>query len=323
VGSPEVLKMLFILTCADLAAVGPGVLNEWKLSLLTRLYHRAMRHLAGEGAGQDADQVLSNRRLELLEMAGSGDDDARWRKQVAALPASYLLDRPAEANAEDLRRLQNLSRQDAVAQGRYLPERSAVEYTIGAYESIAPGIFHRLCGALSGRGNQILWADIQSLADGLILDRFWVYDLDYQGQPPEERLEEVSRALVGALKDPEGKPPTFRRVWGAEKSALETGRLPTRVLIDNNTADAYTIIDVFAHDRIGLLYAITRTIFELGLSVHVARVGTHLDQVVDVFYVTEGSGRKIADESRLDEIRRSLLEAIEAAESAATTPSGV
>jgi [protein-PII] uridylyltransferase len=291
------------------------VLNEWKLSLLARLYRRAMRHLAGEAAGP-SDESLANRRQRILDLVG-GEDRDWWRKQVAALPSGYLVDRPAQANVDDLKRLRKLDHSDAVAQGRYLAERNAVEYTVGAYETLTPGIFHRLCGALSGRGNQILSADIQTLADGLILDRFYVHDLDYQGEPPAERLAEVSRALVSSLKDPDGKPPTFRRVWGDEKSTKpETGRLPTRVLIDNNTADAYTIVDIFAHDRIGLLYTVTRKIFELGLSVHVSRIGTHLDQVVDVFYVTEGSGRKIADQSRLDEIRSCLLSAIEAAESA-------
>ena len=74
--------------------------------------------------------------------------------------------------------------------------------------------------------------------------------------------------------------------------------LPTRVRIDNSTSDRYTIIDVFASDRTGLLYTIARTIFELGLSVSLAKIGTYLDQVVDVFYVTDQAGRKIDDESR-------------------------
>jgi [protein-PII] uridylyltransferase len=322
VGSPEVLKMLLILTCADLAAVGPGVLNQWKVGLLIRLYKRAMRHLAGDVPGQDADATLVERRRRILELAGSGADLAWWSKQVAALPLGYLLDRPADANAADLRRLQELDAASAFAHGRYLAERNAVEYTVGAYESITPGIFHKLCGALSGQGNQILSADIQTLADGLVLDRFYVHDRDHQGEPPAERLSSVTRALVSALKDASGKPPAFRRIWGAEKSTVpEAGRLPTRVLIDNNTADNYTILDIFTHDRMGLLYAVTRAIFELGLSVHAARIGTHLDQVVDVFYVTDELGRKVGDERRQQEVRRRLLEAIDSVEAPAAARS--
>jgi [protein-PII] uridylyltransferase len=84
------------------------------------------------------------------------------------------------------------------------------------------------------------------------------------------------------------------------------------VTIDNSTADRYTIVAVFAYDRMGLLYAVARALFELGLSVSAAKIGTHLDQVVDVFYVTDQqTGKKIADERRLAEIRLHLLAAIE------------
>jgi [protein-PII] uridylyltransferase len=83
------------------------------------------------------------------------------------------------------------------------------------------------------------------------------------------------------------------------------------VRVDNHTSDRFTILDIFAADRQGLLYAIARTLFEAGLSVGVAKISTHLDQVVDVFYVTDAEGSKIVDEGRLDEIRRRLLEEIE------------
>ena len=87
--------------------------------------------------------------------------------------------------------------------------------------------------------------------------------------------------------------------------------LPTRVQADNSTSDRYTILDIFASDRMGLLYTIARTLFELGLSVSLAKIGTYLDQVVDVFYVTDHAGRKIDDEARLEQIRARLLEAID------------
>jgi [protein-PII] uridylyltransferase len=90
--------------------------------------------------------------------------------------------------------------------------------------------------------------------------------------------------------------------------------VPTRVQIDNSTSSGLTIIDVFTHDRPGLLYAVTRTLFELELSVARAKIGTFLDQVVDVFYVTDRQNCQIRDEGRLDEIRRRLAEVIESAE---------
>ena len=91
--------------------------------------------------------------------------------------------------------------------------------------------------------------------------------------------------------------------------------MPTRVTIDNTTADKYTIVAAFAYDKMGLLYAITRTLFELGLSVSTSKIGTHLDQVVDVFYVTDNqTNEKIFDEIRLTYIRQRLMEAIERVE---------
>jgi [protein-PII] uridylyltransferase len=188
-----------------------------------------------------------------------------------------------------------------------------VEYTVGTNESITPGVFHRLTGALSGRGLEILSAEINTLADGLILDRFWVVDPDYANEPPAGRLEEVERALRQALLYAGDAAPAFRKVWTAarlaDRATLPT--MPTQVRIDNNTSDRFTVIDIFTADRRGLLYTISRELFELGLSVSLAKIGTYLDQVVDVFYVTDARGRKIVDEDRLDEVRARLLEQIE------------
>jgi [protein-PII] uridylyltransferase len=111
-------------------------------------------------------------------------------------------------------------------------------------------------------------------------------------------------------------------VWGGKErpSADELQRNPTVVRIDTQTSDRFTIIDVFALDQMGLLYAITRTLFELGLSVGVAKIGTHLDQVVDVFYVTDSEQRKIVDPVRLKEIAQRLESAIGTLQSGGMPP---
>jgi [protein-PII] uridylyltransferase len=123
-------------------------------------------------------------------------------------------------------------------------------------------------------------------------------------------MEEVCRALEAVLKQPELSPPSFRRIWRDVKPDAGP-KLPTRVVIDNYTAQGMTIIDVFAHDRLGLLYTISRALYDLRLNVHIAKIATSLDQVVDVFYVTDlDTGEKIQDAERCATINSRLLAAI-------------
>ncbi len=311
VGSPQVLRMLYVLTCADLAAVGPGVLNEWKLELITELYHRTMRRLTGSVGASGKDAWSEKRKSKLREYASG--NYGWWRKQVNALPPVCLeLDRE-ETIVSDLHRLYALPADEAFAYGRYRPELDAVEYTIGCQASVSKGLFHRLTGALTAQGMQILSAEINTLADGLVLDRFYVHDGDFSGEPPQNRIEEISEHLVSSMREATEAAPGFRKMWQPSSSAKETAgaKQRTRVVCDNSTSDRATIIDVFAHDRMGLLYAISKTIYELDVVIVGAKIGAHLDQVVDVFYVTDAQGQKIESADRIREIRAKLLQAIE------------
>jgi len=310
VGSPEVLQMLYVMTCADWAAVGPGVLTAWKLDLLTQLYLNARRHLTGETTAGAADTAQEERRAELRRLAReTGAADEWWKAQLDALPPACLFAGSPRAIVAELQRLRQLTRQDAAAWAQYHPERRAVEYSVGTYEDITPGIFHRLTGVLTSQRLEILSADIHTLADGLVLDRFYVQDRDFAGQPPPSRLDEVCGKLIESLRKPTGQPPKFPTLWGTRSGSRGSHRHrpPPQVRIDNATSDRFTILDIFAADRTGLLYTITRRLYELGLSVHKAKIGSHLDQAVDVFYVTDDAGQKIGDEQRLTEIRDSLL----------------
>lgn len=321
-GSPERLQMLYVLTLADLAAVGPEALSSWKRDLLTRLYRRARQHLAGDTVPEASEEWLAQRREEVRALARNAGDPAWWDAQIGSLPRSYLGAASPQRILDELDRVRRLSRRDAVAWGHWIPEHKVVEYVVGTYEEITPGIFHKLTGALTSKGLQILSAEIHTLAQDAVLDRFFVQDLDFAAQPPAERLDEVCGALVASLKGHAGEPPAFRRLWAEECGGPRprSPRLPTQVRIDNSSSDQFTILDIFAHDRMGLLYTIARTIFQLGLSVHAARIGTYFDQVVDVFYVTDQQGFKICDSGRLAEIRRRLAEEIQRQVDLGTSP---
>ena len=312
VGSPDMLQMLYVLTAADLGAVGPDVWDGWKTEVVTDLYHRTMQQVAGDSPETTIADLAQQRRGDVRELLGSQAGDVWFADRIAGLPQAFLTATSPRQVADDLRQLHDLPPKGASAVVQYLPETATVQLTVATSEETAPGIFHKLTGAISSRGLQIRTAQIHTLPDGLVIDRFWVHDPDFAGEPPPERLEEVRQALVQSLLNPSGKPPMFRHTWriGGDRPLPVPG-VPTRVNIDNSTSQQFTIIDIFTHDRTGLLYAVTRTLFELGLSVGRAKIGTFLDQVVDVFYVADQQGRKISDERQLADIRRRLLESVE------------
>ena len=314
VGSPEILQLLFLMTCADISAVGPGVFNSWKLDLLTELYRLTRNHLTGTSTLPGSDLTLEQRRSQLRQQATVADQDRnRFNALINAVPAGYLSSMPGKQVLEQLQSLLQLAKGSALVRARFVSERNAVEYSIGSHESTMAGMFHRLTGILSSQGNQILAAEIDRLTEKLVIDRFYVQDLDFPGQPPQTRLDEIMAQLLETIQNPSTEPLTFRKVWQSSSSQDSSGlhSMPTRVVIDNNTARAFTIVNVFAYDKMGLLYTITRSLYDLKLEVHLAKITTHVDQVVDVFYVTNRQGEKIESAEQLQKIQQQLLAAID------------
>jgi [protein-PII] uridylyltransferase len=88
-------------------------------------------------------------------------------------------------------------------------------------------------------------------------------------------------------------------------------RVASEVTVDNRTSEQFTVVDVFTQDRVGLLFAITHTLFTLGLVIHLARISTNADQALDVFYVSDGEGKKITGLEPLRTLRAALIERLE------------
>jgi len=195
-------------------------------------------------------------------------------------------------------------------QSEFSSETGLSIYTVFTGNGMRPGIFSKMAGVLAATGLQIVSAQILTREDGIALDTFRCIDLDYQEEPPAARRAEVVELMTDVL---EGRL-AVESLLGRRHSFSTRPALPaepTQVEIDNESSDRFTILEVFADDRQGLLYVITRTIFEAGLSIHSAKISTRLDQVADAFYVTDADGRKIEDVARLDAIRTMLIHAID------------
>src|SRR5207247_5198382 len=155
-------------------------------------------------------------------------------------------------------------------------------------------------------------AQILTLADDMVVDVFRVQDPDCPEGPPPHRIHDVSQSIVAVLEGQRSVEALLREAnrFGQSRQGVPL-REPTVVQVDNDSSARYTIIDVFADDRQGLLYVITRAIFDLSLSVHAARIATRLDQVADVFYVTDLEGGKIMDHAQLEAIRVTIKDEID------------
>jgi [protein-PII] uridylyltransferase len=305
VGSPEVLRMLALLTAADVSAVGPGVWTQWKADLLGDLHARTHDLLTGDPPRDG--EARGREAVERLLADRSADDPLV--EAVRLLPPAALRGVPPARVVEELGRLCRLPPDGVFAIARWQPETATISITVGTHERVVPGVFHRVAGGLAAERLEILAADIHTLADGHVLDRFTVRDGDFSGSPPPERLADITAAIRAAVRSPEppALPLRFNPFAPQLKPATE---LPPRILFDTESSREATIIEVFAHDSPALLFRLARALYEAGLSVRSARIGTYLDQVVDAFHVTDEAGRKLVAPERLASVREALERAV-------------
>ena len=316
VGTPEVLRKLLTLTAADIAAVGPDVLTKWKESLLIELYLRAMQEVSGERETADEPQRLARIADEVVSQQGVDRElpsDKAWiRSELEQFPLRYVYGTSPRRIAAHLGAIRRLQVGGVVVETEFNAPLGTCEYAVIAHDDLIPGLFSKIAGVMAAGGLQILDAQIVTRKDGVVVDTFQVADPDYQGAPPADRCESIAGTITEVLTGRQAIETLMRRGTRLNMGrSLPAHRQPSEVRIDNETSDRFTILDVFADDRQGLLYIITNAIFQLGLSVHASRISTRLDQVADVFYVTGMDGKKVEEAGRLESIRASILNEIE------------
>lgn len=314
VGSSERLQLLLLLTYADLASVGPGVVNQWKIDLLLQLYYQTDAHFRDDKPGEGFRAEIASRRKAVLAATHPGTDSQWWQQQVDALPIGYLMRSTPQELVSEISQFKKLDQQHCLVWGKYIESQKALEFTIATDQrGRLIGTFHRITGALSSQGMQIIAADIHTQPGDIAWDRFLVEDPESEGSPPPGRIQTVCDAIRLALDPQNTTPPTFAKKWSkvSGKAAEDLKTQPTQVRFDNSTSDHYTIITLFAYDRMGLLYSVSKVLFEMQLVLNYAKISTHLDQVVDVFYVSDLQGHKIEESTALYLIRQRLLQAVE------------
>jgi [protein-PII] uridylyltransferase len=328
------LNMLYLLTIADSKATGSRAWTAWKAALMDELYLK-IKHILQRG--ELATPQTTTRIQKVLAQVKDGLTPALKNpavlKHIENMPGDYLLTVTPHKILRHIQLAQELSDKKFAL---FIEAKNGFrELTVLAEDK--PGLFAQISGVLALNDLDVLGTQIFTWGDGIAVDIFQLRELI------EEPADETHMSH-GDTKDNENNPPlppfgkgglggfSGEIRWKKVAEDLEktlSGRLSfdyrlaekttplplqtkkrgrsSKVVIDNESSDFYTVIEVYTDDRPGLLYSLARTLFDMGLDIRSAKISTKVDQVVDVFYVRDLYGQKIYHPEQCEEIQKALL----------------
>ncbi len=302
VQTPERLKLLIILTVADIRAVGPGVWNGWKGQLLRSLYFEAEPLLSGGHALTSRGQRVQEAQAAFFNHLGIVDGSER-QKLAARHYDAYWLGVSTERQLRHFALTAHWSQGEVVTDIMTDAFAGITEITVFAPDH--PRLLAMLTGACAASGGNIIGAHIFTTNDGMALDtillrREFASDED-ENRRASRMCESIKRVLHGQVRLSE----VLSRVQQMPDRARAFTLVP-RVLVDNASSNRNTILEISGLDRVGLLHAVTEGIYHLNLNIVSAHITTFGEKAVDVFYVTDLTGSKIVNKSRIRQIENSL-----------------
>jgi [protein-PII] uridylyltransferase len=310
-GTVRNLKMLYLLTFADVKGVGPDVWNAWKASLVGELYVKSLSLLEefekGEFRRPDIQAAVRRVQTRMRRELAKDYPLERVDQFIESMPERYFLSVSESNIPAHFALMEAFTGTGAVSRVEHFPERHCSSLTVCTQDR--PGLFAAITGVLTSLSLNILNARIFTSRDGRILD---VFRISHGGRPEavmaQNRWSKFSEVLNEVLS---GKLEVAALVAASKRGGLLQKRAPkvsTIVQIDNEASEPFTIVEVFTDDRIGVLFEIAHELHRLGLSIHVAKISTNVDQVADVFYVADQHGGKVLDAARLVEIKNRLFQ---------------
>jgi [protein-PII] uridylyltransferase len=287
----EHLKMLCLLTLADVGGVSPDTLTPWKEELLWRLYVDAYNQMTlGYG-----DEIIDRKEALVASLQATRPDDiseAEMAQFLEGLPRRYMILFSPEAIHRHVR----LSRGSRPDEAHFLLEKKKDVWELTVVSLDKPFLFSNICGVLAYFGMDILRGHALTSLSGMVIDVFQFADRDGFFDRNSEARREFDRRLRDAVA---GDIDVTALLAGKEQSVLfrrgPARRSPT-VYFDNEHSQRYTVLELVADDAPGLLHRISRVISEHGVDVDLVLISTEGQKAIDVFHITRG-GTKLSEEA--------------------------
>ena len=319
-GDEENLRELYLLTFCDLASVAPDAMSSWKETLLGELYTKTLAFLR---RGRDllgaerAETVVERQRAaaRLLGEESQGAPAPPLASLFAGFPARYFVENTEARIAAHVRlvRARRLAGASSLIEVTHDARLAITEMTLVAPDT--PGLLAEVAGVLYANRIEVVDAAIYSRQEADVTDTPEALDLfrvrDTVGRPvtDEARWKKVRADLDGVLTGRiKSEVLVAARPRAESVAAWRTPAVPPECKIDNDVSRDFTVVEVIAEDRPGVLYAITRTLFMDGLDIHRSKIATEANRAIDVFYVRDKATLvKITDPARVKRLRDTLL----------------
>jgi [protein-PII] uridylyltransferase len=297
VRTPNQLKMLYLLSFADIKAVGPEAWTSWKDTLLMELFVRTSHLLE-----KKENMVMVLKRDEMIERLRKSLPEALVSEYAEHLPDRYLSSYSPEEIVSHVEMARHIEKELFLVEWKIEKEIHA-EVTLCTRDRY--GLFSKIAGSMFLNRLNIIEAQIHTWENGIALDTFWVED---STKDIERRLQEFEKNLGAILsgkvllKDllPRGKESNL-----IQKKVIP--RVPADVTVNNEDSDFYTIVEATGEDRLGILYEITQAFTDYGCDILFARISTLGNRIVDVFYVQDTWGEKIEEKQKVEHLKQTLL----------------
>lgn len=299
----ERLRLLFVLTVADIRAVGPKVWNGWKGGLMRDLYNLCaeyLRHGSLETRDSQLDVLKAGLEETLPEWSQQERDHYLWSGH-----ASFFSSRDTAGHAR-VARLLRATKEAQELVGMDIQSDAFLDTTTLTVCTLdRKGLMADVAAAISITGLNIVHATIFTLKDGWAVQTWHIQGHDHQAVATEHYAT-LMRNVTQVLGDEVDAPRLLaasRRSYPCKRDHFD---VPTQVSFENNESPSFTIIEISTADRIGLLHTICRCLQAQGLNISSAHINTYGEKAVDVFYVRDSYGMKLLHPERLRQVQDAL-----------------